>query len=587
MGEEAGTMTLIVIAAVAAALAASAYLGYAGFVRIPPDHVGIVRRRFGRGDAGFPGIGSQGRPGLLARTIPPGNGFWGFPGVYSVQIVPRVVIPPGHVGLVTALFGRPRPAGQALGRAVSCDDFQAGERFLAEGGELGRQAAVLPGDATYSINTALFDVETVPAVRVRPGTIGLVVALMGRIRPADRPFARHVECDEFRDAAAFLERGGEQGRQLAVLVSGVYEINPWVFHVITTSTLTDADGLAPEHLKEVVVHVGTTGVVVTLDGREPTDGELGPEVPGHHAFQRPWVFLENGGVRGVQKEVLREGGIYALNPWFVRVVMIPSRVLVLEWRARRPDEGVTFDADLDEIGLVIEGYALRVEMTQSLRVPTAAAPHLVRAFGTTTGLGGTVSGSGTLRRFVQLVLAAAVSTYFGRVAADARITDFLSRQSDIQLDLADDIRAALSTWNVEAINTHIGFPTIEDPKLAETLRQIAGDRVDLEALELRRSQEVFKSEIEEMRIRAEQRRMTIELETEINLLGVDNVVLARLVRELARMDVPKFMEQEDADHLAHLPAELIAQLLERLREMRQSRDDPPQPPADDPAEGTT
>lgn len=296
---------------------------------------------------------------------------------------------------------------------MPCDNFQNGQAFLLNGGEQGRQLATLPGDQSYYINTELFTIEMVPRTHVPPGTVGLVIAKAGQVRPPDQSFGRHVPCDDFQDGQAFLDGGGAQGRQLAVLAGGTsYDINPELFEVITVDNVATADGLTTDHLEPIDIPLGTTGVVVTLDGAEPTRDTTGPvvgrRIDDHSSFRKPWVFLENGGQRGVQAQTLGEGAVYALNPWFVRVMLIPTRLLILEWMEKTAAESRQYDAELEPISVTVQGFKLRVEVKQSLQIPEAAAPALVSSFGTTkphgaSGVGGLVDDptpySGLSKRF--------------------------------------------------------------------------------------------------------------------------------------------------------------------------------------------
>jgi hypothetical protein len=46
-----------------------------------------------------------------------------------------------------------------------------------------------------------------------------------------RVIARHVDCDSFQDASAFMAGGGERGPQMALIAPGTYRINPFLFSV--------------------------------------------------------------------------------------------------------------------------------------------------------------------------------------------------------------------------------------------------------------------------------------------------------------------------------------------------------------------
>ena len=129
-------------------------------------------------------------------------------------------------------------------------------------------------------------------------------------------------CDNFQDADQFLRDGGQRGRQLGFLTAGTYRINPALFKVVTTRNAGDY-GMLRDQLLVTQVPPDKVGIVTVLDGRPIPVGDLaGPVVPGHDSFQSGQAFIDAGGCRGLQEQVLLSGS-WNLNPWFVRVELIP------------------------------------------------------------------------------------------------------------------------------------------------------------------------------------------------------------------------------------------------------------------------
>ena len=58
------------------------------------------------------------------------------------------------------------------------------------------------------------------------GQVGIIEARDGIPLCGGRVIARHVECDSFQDAPAFIAGGGERGPQGALIAPGTYRINP-------------------------------------------------------------------------------------------------------------------------------------------------------------------------------------------------------------------------------------------------------------------------------------------------------------------------------------------------------------------------
>ena len=170
-----------------------------GMVFIRERQVGVVVKKFGSRSLG-PGrlIALGGESGYQADTLPPGLRFGLFRWQYRIIKTPVTVVPQGEIALVVAADGAAIPAERILGKIVECDNFQDARRFLANGGEKGRQLGILTA-GTYRINQALFTVITTTTAaehgmsgaqlvlqRVEPDMVGIVTALDGTAIEAGR-----------------------------------------------------------------------------------------------------------------------------------------------------------------------------------------------------------------------------------------------------------------------------------------------------------------------------------------------------------------------------------------------------------------
>ncbi|SDW43718.1 SPFH domain / Band 7 family protein [Amycolatopsis xylanica] len=446
----------------------------------------------------------------------------------------RYVIPAGQVGIVTKKFGA---------RAAGDDELK-----VSIGGGAGVQARTLRPNTRGWLPPFVYEVACVPQVGVPNGTIGLVVAKVGKIRPPGRPLADHIDCDHFRDGEKFLRAGGQQGRQLQVLTSGRYAINTEMFEIITVDTpeAAEREKVPEAALREVEIPVGATGVVVTRAGTEPDEEEfsVGPVVPGHESFQLPWVFLDNGGLKGVQEETLREGGQYAINPWFAHVVQIPTRELILEWsKDKKP--GGNLDAALGQIVLDVQGHTVRLEMKQTVRIPRQAAPLLVCRFGVA---GTEPDGRDPVKQFVVKQLASTVDGYFRRVSGGYRIQEFITKYDDVCTELAGEVRQALAHTGVIAVNTNLEEFECDHPELNARRREIALmeekaklARARLAELEAELRNEKVQTEIELMRVKVAEENKKLEhvkIKVLVELLGSEFVGFERVLAQLAKAQVP-------------------------------------------------
>ncbi|BAZ31836.1 von Willebrand factor type A [Cylindrospermum sp. NIES-4074] len=248
--------------------------------------------------------------------------------MFKVERFPCVRIQAGQIGLVRARDGKPLSLGRTFGKVVECNSFQDAQAFLNNGGQSGKQLAILTaGD--YQINTELFEISIVSVTHIPPGEIGLVVANDGASRPEERILGKVVECSNFEDAQAFINNGGQKGKQLPILTAGDYQINTDLFIVITTANAAQYN-IKPDQLKVYTVDRDKIGIITTLDGKTLPEGEIaGSIITEHNHFQEAQKFIELGGYKGLQQEFLSEGS-WNLNPWFVQVEQVPLIEILAE-----------------------------------------------------------------------------------------------------------------------------------------------------------------------------------------------------------------------------------------------------------------
>lgn len=207
-----------------------------GIVIVPDDSIGTVTKKFvlfGPNHELPPGkiVALLGEAGLQADTLAPGLHFFLWPWQYTVELVKFTMIPDGRIGVVEACDGNPLPDGRVIARQVDSDNFQDARLFLGNGGERGVQMAIIP-PGTWRINTLLFTVHIEAMTVIEPGKIGIVEARDGQPLSGGRIIGKHVVCDSFQDAQAFMSRGGERGPQMAIIPQGKYRINPRLFSVL-------------------------------------------------------------------------------------------------------------------------------------------------------------------------------------------------------------------------------------------------------------------------------------------------------------------------------------------------------------------
>ncbi|RBP37748.1 putative membrane protein YqiK [Roseimicrobium gellanilyticum] len=433
--------------------------------------------------------------------------------VFLYLLLGVVYIGERQVGIVVKRFGmRNLPPGQ----------------IIALRGEAGIQADTLTPGLHFFYWVWQYSITRTGLIEVPQDHIALVVAIAGEPIPAGRILGRNVPCNHFQDAREFLTGGGEKGRQNAILTAGTYRINTALFDIITPWNATQR-GINPSSLRIYKVEQDLVGIVTTLDGAPIDEGEIaGTLVPGHDNFQDAQSFLDHGGRRGLQEQVLLSGQ-WNLNPWFAeieqvhmveipighvgvvisfvgkahedvsgvdfkhgdlvlvghkgvwvtpllpgkhpintrvaRVELVPTTNIVLNWATRT--EAHAYDAKLNSITVRSrDGFAFNLDVSQIIHIGANEAPRVI-------------SRAGSLQNLVDHVLQPLVGNYFRNSAQDYTVLDFLSARSHRQEEAASHIEVALREYDVEAIDTLIGditppealMKTQTDRKIAEEQRK--------------------------------------------------------------------------------------------------------------------
>lgn len=295
---------------------------YQSAVNVPGDKIAVMERRWiGKEMPDGRTVALRGEVGVQAKILGPGFHFI-TPFIFKIIKHPFRVIGTNKIGVVRAITGVAIPTGKVMADAVDCDLFQDGEAFLKNGGQKGPQLTILP-DGEYRINPHLFIVDEIDAIIIEEDEVGIVESIAGA--PVTRPggnFGSPVECDKFQNAEAFLKNGGQKGPQIAFLESGFYRINELMFKV-TKKPVTIIEG-------------GMLGLIEATDGaRIPESRLLAKKIEGHNCFYDGQAFIQNGGEKGRQLEVLMPG-VYRLNSDLFKIVE------VVEWTL----------IDSDEVGIV-------------------------------------------------------------------------------------------------------------------------------------------------------------------------------------------------------------------------------------------
>ncbi len=399
-----------------------------------------------------------------------------------LRIFGMVIVPEDKIGLITKKF-------VLFGENKELPDG----RIIATKGEAGFQAKSLAPGLYFGFWPWQYEINMIDFLAVPEGKIGLIMAKDGAEIPTGAILARRVDSDNFQNAELFLQNKGQKGRQTNFITAGSYRINTHLFTVSLAETTS-----IPENM---------VGVITTLDGDPIEQGSIaGKNVEGHNNFQNFDVFLQQGGNRGLQPQVILAGSYY-LNPWAVQVEvtpmteipishvgvvisyiglegvdvsgeefkhgnivakghkgvwsepfgpgkyplnkyvmkieLVPTTNLVLNWATAR-SEAHNLDRHLSTITVRSrDGFPFNLDVSQIIHVPSMEAPKVIARFG-------------TMGNLVSQVLEPTIGNYFRNSAQDSDVIAFLSARKERQESAKMHIKRVLDEYNVNAVDTLIG-----------------------------------------------------------------------------------------------------------------------------------
>lgn len=464
---------------------------------------------------------------------------------WFLRIFGIVLIPEDAIGIVNkkfALFGKTTLPDGAI---------------VALEKEAGIQADTLPPGVHFWLWPWQYEVTRVGFTTIPEGQIGIVESRDGKPLANGRILAKKVECNSFQDARSFLHNGGERGPQIAVIPPGTYRINTALFTVNRTNVLEIEDN--------------KVGIVTTKEGKPLPTGEIaGPEVPEHNMFQDGQSFLENGGYKGLQEQVILAGryyinplfatvethvmtevpiahagvviafvgvqgkditgdtfkhgnlvikgekgvwaepldpGKYPINPYTHKVECVPTANVVLNW-ATGKTESHNLDQNLSTITVrSSDGFTFNLDVSQIIHIPRNDAPKVIARFGSVANL-------------VTQVLEPTIGNYFRNAAQGSDVIEFLKLRSQRQKEAKEAISSALQEYNVGAVDTLIGDIT-PPQELMKTLtdRKIADQQKV--TFEIQRTAQEERQKLEQAKALADTQARVVDAERKVAIADFD------------------------------------------------------------------
>src|SRR6478672_9817196 len=462
-----------------------------GIVYIPHTQVGIIEKIWSSKGSLREGqiIARNSEAGYQAKFLRGGIHFGLYPWQYRIHKEPLVSVAEGKMAYVYARDGVPLEPIQTLGRNVDSNHFQDAIAFLEAGGQRGRQRGILR-EGVYAINLALFVIIT-----------------------EERVFSGPVRESADRYELWKAQLLGLRALDPVVIGYGVQRhLHPYIGD--TSASEAGAPPSLVDKMPEFNPNVDTIGVVSIQDGPTIGSGEIiAPEVKAvngrvHNYFQDPEAFLQLGGKRGKQLQVLTDGtffinrwfgtveikaktlipigyvgvvvsyhgaagddttgetfrygeqveagyrgvwrsalapGKYALNPDAVKVELVPTINFVLRWISGQT-EAHHYDEDLTSIDLITaDGYEPRLPLSLVLHIDYQKAPSVVQRFG-------------DVKRLITQTLDPILTAYFRDVAQTSHMLDLLTKREEIQRHATEEIGERFKRYDINVVAVLIGRP---------------------------------------------------------------------------------------------------------------------------------
>ncbi len=468
--------------------------------------------------------------------------------------------------------------------------------FIALNGEAGFQPNVLRGGLHY-LMPIQYVVHTAPLVTIPQGKIGYIFARDGKLLEPTQTLASNVEASDFQDVEAFLKSGGQRGPQRRVLREGTYAINLVQFIVLTdgrvyslplsredmdviqkmANVIAERGGFFPVIIKDTDDKIG---IATVHDGPSLAQGEIIAPVVGddpkneetyHNKFQDPDKFLQAGGFRGRQLQVLVEGtyyinrlfatiemipktvievgnvgvvvsytgdmgedlsgkeyrhgelvargkrgvweeallpGKYAFNTYAGKVVSVPTTNFILKWISSQTGSH-KFDENLSEVSLITkDAFEPSLPLSVVVHIDYKKAPLVIQRFG-------------DIKRLVEQTLDPMVAAYFKNIGQTRTLIQLLQERSDIQRIASQEMKEKFQHYNLELEEVLIGTPSspADDVQIETILTQLRSRQIAAEQIETYDRQE--KAAVKERELREAEARAQMQTSITQSELNVD------------------------------------------------------------------
>ena len=446
--------------------------------------------------------------------------------IFTVWILGIRFVPNNKVGIVEKIISKKANTGT----------------IIALNGETGFQAELLRG-GIHVRPRFLYKIHTESLITIAQGEIGYVFARDGKALGPSQTLGKSVDCDNFENVEAFLKNGGQKGPQRTILREGTYALNLAQFIVITkdqtyymplglpgekeqiksmSALIHERRGFSAQVIAEDSDNIG---IVTVHDGPPIENGELiAASVSGHNMFQEPQAFIDNGGTRGRQLDVLTDGtyfinvlfatierikkteipigqvgvvnyftgeegddisgdsyqhgdlvekgkkGVwqevlrankYPWNPYAGKIYLVPVTNFILKWASDERSE-FGYDTKLQEITLITkDAFQPALPLSVVIHINYHDAPKVIQRFG-------------DIKTLVEETIDPLVGAYFKNIGQTKTLLELIQDRSEIQNKAAEEMKTKFAEYDLNLVEVLIGTPrpSNEDSRIGEIYQQL-------------------------------------------------------------------------------------------------------------------
>lgn len=498
------------------------------------------------------------------------------------------------------------------------------EQIIALNGEAGYQPDVLRGGIHF-LTPLLYKIHMVPLVTIPQGKVAYVFARDGKPLEPTQTLGKIIpESNNFQDVKSFLLNGGQKGPQRGIIREGTYAFNLAQFIVITEkktyylpmgnsseqSTIVEmAQKIAARNGFDPVVIQGESdlvGIVTVHDGPSlgrdtiicPTVGDDPSDPNYHNNFQDPESFLQAGGYRGRQYQVLADGtyfinrlfasvefipkttipvgyvgvvvsytgakgedssgedykhgelvqkgfrgvwsdplmpGKYAFNTYAGNIIKVPTTNVILKWISNQ-NGNHKYDENLKEVSLITkDAFEPSLPLSVVFHIDYKKAPMVIQRFG-------------DIKMLVDQTLDPMVSAYFKNIGQTKTLIELIQQRNEIQNQASIEMKAKFSHYNLELEEVLIGTPTSSknDSNIEQILTQLRSRQIAKEQLETYATQQAAAEKEKELKeAEAIAKQQTSLTESDINIKIQENQGKAELMK--SKQDAEKIQRLSEAE----------------------------------------